>query len=89
MNKIILMSRKSEMDEIALHNSGSWIDFHQSLIQRRLDSGMTQSDVAKKIGVSQSAVAQFESLSRRPNLDTVFTYALAVGAKLDFSVSSE
>lgn len=89
MNKICLMETKLSAKEIARQNAGSWIEFHQSLIQLRLDSGLTQSDVARKIGVSQSAVSQFESLTRLPNLDTVFTYALAVGAKLDFSVSSE
>lgn len=87
MNKIFLMETKLSMKEIARHNAGSWIEFHQSLIELRINSGMTQADVAKEIGVSQSAVSQFETLTRLPNLDTVFTYALAVGAKLDFSIS--
>ena len=84
MNRPVL-----DLDAIAMHNRSCWMELHQSLIELRINSGMTQSDVAKQIGVSQSAVSQFETLTRLPNLDTVFTYALAVGAKLDFGLSSE
>lgn len=86
MNKIFLMKAELSSKEIALHNAESWIEFHQALIQLRIDSGMSQADVAKGIGVTQSAVSQFETLTRRPNLETVFTYALAVGAKINFSL---
>lgn len=87
MNKMLLMSQPSiDLDAIALHNRSGWMEFHQALIELRIKSGMTQSEVAKAIGVSQSAVSQFETLTRLPNLDTVFTYALAVGAKMNFSL---
>lgn len=84
MNRPVL-----DLDAIAMHNRSGWMELHQSLIELRINSGMTQADVAKEIGISQSAVSQFETLTRLPNLDTVFTYALAVGAKLNFAFSSE
>lgn len=88
MNKIQLMKQQdTNLKDLALENHSSWIDFHQELIQRRIDAGLTQADVAKQIGISQSAVSQFETLTSLPNLQTVLTYALVVGARLEFAVA--
>jgi transcriptional regulator with XRE-family HTH domain len=84
-----LMLEKKLLDEVAMHNADSWIEFHQSLIELRINKGLTQSDVAAQLGISQSAVSQFETLTRTPNLETVFTYALALGAKLHFSLAED
>ncbi len=88
MNKIRLMSRPGALtQDLANRNYSSWVNFHEALIQLRIAKGLTQADVAHELGISQSAVSQFESLNRLPNLQTVFLYALVVGAKLDFSIS--
>ena len=47
---------------------------------------MTQQDVADKLGITQSAVSQFESFGGNPRMMTVLAYALAIGAKLNFSI---
>jgi transcriptional regulator with XRE-family HTH domain len=88
VNKIRLMYRPRALTrDLASHSYSSWLNFHQSLIEIRIAKGLTQADVAQQLGISQPAVSQFESLSRLPNLQTVFLYALVVGAKLDFSIS--
>lgn len=48
------------------------------LVARRLALGLTQTDVADRLGVSQSAVARFEGGDRDPHLSTLRRYALAV-----------
>lgn len=56
------------------------------LVQARKDRGMTQGDVAKAMGISQSAVAQFEHYDSNPTLGTIRRYAMAVGADVTFNV---
>ncbi len=57
-----------------------------SLIQMRLDKGLTQELVGERMGVSQPAVAAFESYEANPTLSTIRRYALAVGATLNTEV---
>lgn len=56
------------------------------LVQARKDRRMTQGDVAAAMGVSQSAVAQFEHYDSNPTLGTIRRYAMAVGADVTFDV---
>jgi DNA-binding XRE family transcriptional regulator len=58
-----------------------------SLIQMRLDKGLTQELVGERMGVSQPAVAAFESYEANPTLSTIRRYALAVGASLNTEVA--
>lgn len=57
-------------------------NFLDDLISFRSALKMTQGDVAELMGVSQSAVSQFEHYDSNPTLATVRRYALAVGADL-------
>lgn len=55
-----------------------------ALVDARLRKGLTQLDVAERIGVSQATIAEFEN-ARYPNprLSTVRRYALAVGVVMN------
>ena len=57
-----------------------------ALVKARKDAGMTQAEVAEKMGVSQPALARIESnLGKRahsPSLNTLRRYAEACGKKL-------
>lgn len=54
-----------------------------SLIEARTKKKMTQEDVAKKAGVSQSTIARVEGLTHGiPKLSTLEKIANALGAKL-------
>jgi transcriptional regulator with XRE-family HTH domain len=48
---------------------------------------MTQAEVAQILGISQPAVSQFEKVTSTPHVGTVLAYALAIGAKLNFSIA--
>jgi transcriptional regulator with XRE-family HTH domain len=63
-------------DEFAL-----WDEF----LKARTDQGLTQAQVAQKIGTTQSAVARMESGSGKhsPSLATLSKYADALGCKLE------
>lgn len=58
------------------------------LIEMRRAAGMKQRDVAELLGITQSAIAKFESAERDPRLSTVRRYALAVGAVVRHDVQA-
>ena len=54
----------------------------QALINARSRAGLSQSDVAARMGTSQPAVARLES-GRKPTLKALERYAEAVGVKVE------
>lgn len=59
-----------------------------ALIQRRRELGLTQQQVADRLGITQSAVARFEGGDRDPRLSTLRRYALAVESLVTHSVTA-
>jgi DNA-binding XRE family transcriptional regulator len=53
----------------------------RELITARTQAGLTQSDVAQRMGTTQSVIARLESGKRAPSMRTVQRYAQAVGAR--------
>lgn len=56
-------------------------DMARELIAARSRAGMTQSDVADRMGTTQSVIARLESGKRAPSMRTVQRYAQAVGGR--------
>lgn len=58
------------------------------LISARLEKGVTQEQIAQKIGTSKSNISRLESLNNTymPNLNTLYRYAEALGMKLDIAL---
>ncbi len=54
----------------------------RQLIEARVKAGLTQEDVARRMGTSQPTVARLES-GHKPSLKTLERYAEAVGMKVD------
>jgi DNA-binding XRE family transcriptional regulator len=54
----------------------------RTLIAARMSAKMTQGDVARRMGTSQSAVARMESGRALPSTTSLVKYAQAVGRKL-------
>jgi len=52
----------------------------RSLIEARAAAGLTQAEVAKRMGTTQSVVARIEGGSQLPSMKSVIRYATAVGA---------
>src|SRR5918997_549501 len=55
-----------------------------SLVERRRELGLSQTDVAARMGTSQSAVARLESGGADVRLTTLERYAAAVDRELDW-----
>jgi transcriptional regulator with XRE-family HTH domain len=75
-NKQVLQSFNAQGEEFAL------LDV---FLQARHAQGLTQAQLAEKIGTSQSAVARMESGrgAHSPSLATLTKYAQALGCKLE------
>lgn len=56
------------------------------LIELRKKHGLSQSEVAERMSVSQPTVAAFERYDANPTQSTIQRYAMAVGAKIDTRV---
>jgi len=60
----------------------------KQLVAARISKGLTQDEIAKKIGTSKSNISRLESLnnSYMPNLATLIKYAQALGMRLDIEL---
>ena len=57
------------------------------LISARIQQGITQTELAQKIGTKQSAIARFESGKSNPSLDFLGKMAEVMGYKVIVSLS--
>lgn len=58
-----------------------------AMLDARNKRGMTQSEIARRAGTTQSAIARFESGRTNPTLDFASRLSRAVGAKLTIRLS--
>lgn len=61
-------------------------EMRSALVRVRRDAGLTQQDVADRMGVSQQAVHKLERYDADPKLSTLERYANAVGALIHHRV---
>ena len=60
----------------------------RELIKARIRSGLTQKQLAEKMGTTQSSVARLESGSSLPSLRSLKKYAYATGSKMRIYLES-
>jgi len=58
----------------------------ESLVARRTSMGLSQTEVAARMGTSQSAVARLESGDADVRLSTLERYVAALGERLDWEL---
>jgi DNA-binding XRE family transcriptional regulator len=58
----------------------------EALVKARMEAGLTQTELAERIGTTQSAVARLEGGGVSPSLSTLRRYAEATGARLQVSL---
>jgi transcriptional regulator with XRE-family HTH domain len=58
------------------------------LLERRISLGLTQTQVAARMGTSQSAVARVEAGGSDVRLSTIERYAAALGNVVEWSLAS-
>ena len=61
-------------------------NFAAKMIEVRLQERLSQEQVARRMGTTQSVVARIESGRPLPSLRTLMRYAAAVGRKLDITL---
>jgi DNA-binding XRE family transcriptional regulator len=59
----------------------------EKFIERRIENGLSQSQLAKKIGTKQSAISRFESGRSNPSIGFLRKLADAVDARITITVS--
>lgn len=58
------------------------------IIEKRITEGLTQAELAKRIGTKQSAISRFERGDSNPSLQFMRKLAEGLGVKLKISVIS-
>ena len=58
----------------------------EQVIQRRLEKGLSQKQLAEKIGTKQSAIARLEGGNTNPSVAFLEKVAKALGGKLQISI---
>jgi transcriptional regulator with XRE-family HTH domain len=59
------------------------------LIQQRIDKGLSQQDVADRLGITQQAVSRFEKMDNDPRLSSIREYAHAIEALVWHAVEAD
>ncbi|MBI5793484.1 helix-turn-helix transcriptional regulator [Candidatus Uhrbacteria bacterium] len=59
----------------------------EKLIERRLKNGLSQNDLAQRVGTKQSAISRFESGSYNPTISFLYKVADALDTRLKITVS--
>lgn len=72
----------------AAYEEEARVSAFRALVHRlRTDAGLTQAELAQRMGTTQSAIARIEGGGSRPSLDTLERLASAVGAELVVGVA--
>ncbi|OJI06300.1 transcriptional regulator [bacterium CG10_46_32] len=58
----------------------------EAVIKKRLENRMTQAQLARKVGTTQSAIARLESGSYNPSFAMLEKVAKALDAKLEIAI---
>ena len=80
-------SQQAQSDQaftLGVRNFTNWDGFMDQLVQLRKAQGVSQREMAKRLQISQPAVAQFELSSANPTIFTIIRYANAIGVEVRF-----
>ena len=64
-------------------------DLIAELVRIRQSKGLSQKDVAERIGSDAASISRFESGERDPHLSTIRRYAMAIGASIAHNVEDD
>ena len=74
---------KAEYDALAPE-----FEISAELVRARLRAGLSQAELAMRIGTSQSAIARLESGQTLPSTKTLLRFAKATGSKVQVRLSA-
>jgi predicted transcriptional regulator len=67
---------------------GPRFEFSAELLRARLRAGLSQAELAEKMGTSQSAIARLESGKTLPSTKTLLRFAEATGSKVKLRLTA-
>ncbi len=70
----------------AYHDLDLEYEISLELIQARINSGLTQEQIAVRMGTTQSVIARLESGRRLPSVKTLALYAKATHTRIHFNL---
>lgn len=74
------LGSETETERLARLLADSDADLLEKLIRMREVAGLSQTQLAEKLGVTQATISSFERYDNDPKLSTLRRYALGVGA---------
>ena len=77
----------SPLAQLASENYGAWLDLQAQLVEYRIQHGISQTEVARRLGVSQPAISQLERIGNVPSLNSLLGYAQAIGARISWGIT--
>jgi len=80
---------KDEKIKRAYEGLGSEFSIIKMIIKKRTERGLTQKELARKIGTKQSAISRLESGDYNPSLSFLQKVSEALDARLKFSLSEK
>lgn len=60
---------------------------YEAIIKKRANEGLTQKELAKRMGTKQTAISRFESGNYNPTLSFLKKLTKALGVKLEIKIS--
>jgi len=63
-------------------------EFSVELLRARVRAGLSQAELAERMGTSQSAIARLESGQTLPSTKTLLRFAEATGSKVELRLSA-
>ena len=73
---------RTEEGRVAFEDEARITAFRELVYRLRTEARLTQTDLANRMGTTQSAIARMEAGGARPTLETLEKLASAVGAEL-------
>lgn len=75
--------------QAAAQDVDEFVDLIETLVRIRKQNGLTQTEVADRMGTTQSAVSDIENIAGDPHISTIQRYARAVQARVRFTVTRD
>lgn len=69
---------------ISVNNEREFMSVGERIKNRRIELGISQTQLAKKASLTSASISQFESGSRKPSFDVISKLALALEINTDY-----
>jgi transcriptional regulator with XRE-family HTH domain len=69
---------------ISVNNERKFMSVGERIKNRRIELGISQTQLAKKASLTSASISQFESGSRKPSFDVISKLALALEINTDY-----